>query len=255
MPMKKKIVKKPLTLITHPRPHLDDICGMWLLERFWPKAKKVAHKFVSSTTRDAGNESKIFIGVGRGQFDEHKGDVGESATTLVFSFLKKECPDIRGVELAALSEIIEWVRAEDTGMCDKESKRERSIPAIFRSHFDLHKKKSEELVQFGFTLLDDIFESTKNVVRLQEDWKDRVEFKSEWGKAVALETTAYGADDFAYRQGFTLLVLLNPKNGFRGYRASAHAKADLTKAYETLSRADPSGLVLASLKKVIVVWQ
>ncbi len=230
---------KKITLITHPRPHIDDLCGMWLLARFWPPAKKADFEFISSTTADPGDPRRVWVGVGRGRFDEHKGDIGESAATLVFKFLKTERPDIDAAEMAALEKLVFWVRNEDLALHSDDPYRDFSIPTILRSHYDLHRRDSRELAEFGFKLLDDLYETLQNQVRLERDWQNRYEFEGPWGPAVAIETSAYGADDYAYNHGFKLLVLLDPVRGNRAFRAAANSQVDLTEAYETLKRADP----------------
>ncbi len=237
---KKKIVeKKPLALVTHHRPHIDDICGMWLLARFWKPRSAPVFRFVSSSERGPTDSTELWIGVGRGKFDEHKGDIGESATTLVYQFLLEAEVSFSSVQKAALDGLVRWVRDEDVGLHDAVENRAFSIAAMLRSHFDLHGHDSAVLVEFGFTLLDDIFAAMMNSETLSADWQKRAEFASIWGRAVGVESAAYGVDDFAYQQGFPLLVLLNPVRSFRAYRAAARSSVDLTETYEALKRVEP----------------
>jgi hypothetical protein len=239
MERKKASGKKTLALVTHHRPHIDDICGMWLLARFWRPRSTPTFRFVSSSERDPGDNTEVWVGVGRGQFDEHKGDIGESATTLVYHFLLAEHVIFSPLQKAALDGLVRWVRDEDVGLHDAVENRALSIAAMLRSHFDLHRHDSTALVSFGFTLLDDIFAAMVNSEALVVDWQNRVEFDGAWGRAVAVESAAYGVDDFAYQQGFSLLVLLNPARGFRAYRAAARSTVDLTETYETVKRVEP----------------
>jgi len=83
------------TLITHHNPHLDDICGMWLLERFDPSFKAAKHFYVAANPdvlhkKIPSDANHVPVGVGRGAFDEHKGDINDSAASLVWKFLKKK---------------------------------------------------------------------------------------------------------------------------------------------------------------------
>lgn len=67
-------------LVTHLRPHLDDVCALWLLRRYLPEAKDAEIGFVATNERGGDvhdSADTVHIGVGRGMFDEHKGDVGE----------------------------------------------------------------------------------------------------------------------------------------------------------------------------------
>lgn len=238
MEKKKSFEKKTLALVSHYRPHIDDICGMWLLARFWQPRAEPTFRFVSSSERGPVDDTELWIGVGRGKFDEHKGDIGESATSLVYRFLEQIKSAVSPAQKVALEGLVRWVRDEDVGLHDAVENRAFSIAAILRSHFDLHGNDSRELVCFGFSLLDDIFAAMVNSETVGEDWQRRVEFESLWGRAVAVESAAYGVDDFAYQQGFSLLVLLNPVRGFRAYRAAARSDVDLTATYEVLRRVD-----------------
>src|SRR3989344_3615266 len=105
------------TLITHIRPHLDDICAFWLLRRYEPAAAQAPMEFIATDARGGAvpeDPGAILVGVGRGEFDEHKGDVDDCATTLVLKNLEK-----RGLvpvgDLRAIEKIAGWVLLEDTG--------------------------------------------------------------------------------------------------------------------------------------------
>lgn len=226
-------------IVTHPRPHVDDIAGVWLLRRYLPECGGTKVAFVSSSESDPGKLGEYWVGVGRGRFDEHKGDLGESAATLVLRFVLERRTDLEGAERTALDRLMVWVRDEDMGLHDKDPDREFGIMSVLRSHYDRHGRDSKELLDFGLELVEDVFMSLLNSERLARDWARRVEFESPWGPAVGLETSAYGADDYAYTHGFELLALVNPEKGFRHYRASARSEVDLTEAYMTLERLDP----------------
>jgi len=244
---------KRVTLVTHPRPHTDDIAGFWLFRRYLPECARSPFRFVSSKEKDPGRANEIWVGVGRGRFDEHKGDIGECAATLVYKYVQERRPDLSDAERRALDRLVAWVRDEDTGLHDLDRDREFGVMSILRSYFDAHKHDSKELTRFGLEILDGIFASLLSTERLAEDWERRVEFESPWGRAVGLETAAYGADDYAYTKGYQLLVLVNPERGFRHFRASAKSTADLSEAYETLMRLDPkSDWFLHHSKKLLL---
>ncbi|TAL19292.1 hypothetical protein EPN90_03950 [Patescibacteria group bacterium] len=212
---------------------------MWLLARFWPPAKDAAFDFVSAKERDPGDPARIWVGVGRGKFDEHKGDLGESAASLVFRFIKETRKGLASEELNALTRLVLWIRDEDTGLHDKDRDREWTPAPLLRQYYDLHDADPARLTQFGFEILAATYAELLMREQLVKDWENRLEFESPWGRAVALETAAYGADEYAYQQGFILLVLIDSRRGFRGFRAAPDSNVDLTAAYETLRRADP----------------
>ena len=145
------------TLVTHVRPHLDDICALWLLRKYWhPEAKDAKIEFITTNERGgdvSDDEHRIYVGVGRGMFDEHKGDVGECATTLVFKFLNKREP-FEHVEHRALERIVAWVLEDDTGKLNAVAYREYMIPLVLKGHFENAGRNSHASTELGFTMLD-----------------------------------------------------------------------------------------------------
>ena len=224
-------------LITHVRPHLDDICGMWLLKKYVPAFRTAGLSFVSATMKDPGDPNRVFVGLGRRRFDEHKGDIGESAASLVWIFVRPKVKD--RVTRAALDRLVLWVRDEDRGMHDLEPNQELLPTAQIRAYFDRHGRNSATLASFGFELLEGMYSSFENSVRLDQAWKKRKEFRTRWGRGVALKTAASDVDQYSYKKGAVLLVLHDTRAGFRHYRASAKSRVNLTSTYRLLREIDP----------------
>lgn len=229
-------------LITHPRPHLDDICAIWFIKRFLPGWNDAAVEFASATSPNQEDDDTLMIGIGRGKFDEHKGDVGESATSLVWKHIRSEVPNMDETDRAALDHLSEWVRKADTSTHDPLVLTEHGPwlpPEQLRAYFRLHGSDSGTLTTFGEQLCDLAFTTYKNDVRLERDWEQRQEFDTPWGKGVGLTTDVHGADDYAYSKGFVLMVYVHPKNGHRGYRGAAKSDVDLSATAAALSEREP----------------
>lgn len=229
------------TLITHIRPHLDDICAMWLLKRYLPEAKDAALDFIATNEKGGDvvdNPDFVYVGVGRGQFDEHKGDIGDCATTLVFKYVVVHA-QIDLLEKRALDKIVAWAFQEDTGRLATIPYRAFAVPAIIEGYFDGHDRSSHAVTEFGFAMLDALIVVQRNDVRLDDDWGKRVEFPSRWGKAVAVSSFVRQIDSFAYAQGYPLIVIVNPDRTYHSVRASAMSDVDLSDAYAKLKEIDP----------------
>lgn len=229
------------TLVTHNRPHLDDICGIWLLKRFFPEAKDAAIDFTSTGRRGEKQEDsmdRVLVGVGRGMFDEHKGDLGQCATSLVYAWLKERIAFDDDLA-AALDAIVEWVRLEDTGMLKTVAYRQFTAPVVIRWEYERAGKDSHASTALGMRMLDVMLEIQKNEARLQRDWEKRTEFDSRFGRGVALVTDAMDADTAAYAKGFTLSVTVNPAGTYHNVKAPADSDVDLTDVYEKLKEVDP----------------
>ncbi len=227
-------------LLTHPRPHLDDICGIWLIQKYLPGWADAAVEFLPATTTLHDDADTLMVGIGRGQFDEHKGNVGESATTLVWQHIK-ETADLDELEAAALDLLTEWVRRGDTSEHDAAEMVAHGpwLPSEqLHAYYERHDKDSLALHRFGVELCEDALIRYRNAVLLERDWRTRVEFDTPWGRGVGLTTDASGADDYAYSAGFVLLVYVHPKNGYRGYRATPESGVDLSATHAFLEAKD-----------------
>lgn len=122
-------------IITHIRPHLDDICAAWLLKRYLSDCRDAEIEFIPVDDPNPANEADYYVGVKRGRFDEHKGDVGECAATLVWKHIKQVAPPSDRLEKAAVEKLTDWVRLEDTGLLMKLDLREYAVPTILMYRF------------------------------------------------------------------------------------------------------------------------
>lgn len=230
-------------LITHPRPHLDDICGIWLMKRFMPEWQEAAVDFMSAGSPSVEDADTYMIGIGRGKFDEHKGDVGESATSLVWQHIRGTYgASMDPTRVAALDRLAEWVRQVDTSSHDPAHMAAHAAwlpPEQLRVFYRMHGNDSQALTAFGEEMCDRALAVYESEVRLERDWAGRTEFDTPWGRGVALTTDAHGADDYAYSLGFVLVIYIHPKNGYRGYRAAATSSVDLTATAEIIRGLEP----------------
>jgi len=229
------------TLVTHIRPHLDDICALWLLARHIPGAKDAKIEFVP-TDGNGGprhdDADTICVGVGRGKFDEHKGDIDDCSTTLVYKeVLRVAPPDAR--EQAALKKIVDWVFLADTGKLKGLPQQQFAVPAVFDGYFETHGRDSLAMTMFGFEILDSHLNAQRGEVEVEEAWQSRVEFESPWGLGAGLTSNSRQIDGFAYEHGVAVAVIVNTAGTYHTIRADAKSSADLTGAHAEIMRRDP----------------
>lgn len=229
------------TLVTHIRPHLDDICAMWLLKRFDPEQKEARMEFIT-TDKNGGarrdGADVTCVGVGRGRFDEHKGDVGDCSTTLVYKeILRLHTPEPE--DQAALKKIVDWVLAVDTGKLKGEKWQQFSIPSVFDGYFESNERDSLAMTEFGFQILDSLLVATRGEVGVARDWAERMEFDTPWGRGAALVSDRRQVDGYAYERGYAIVALVNRAGNYHTIRANANSDADLTAAYEALTAREP----------------
>ncbi len=230
------------TLVTHISPHLDDIAAVWLFKKFFPSFKNAKIKFISQSQTDkvADTETKdrIFFGIGKGRFDEHKGDLEDCATSLVWKEIKKEgLAPKDSFEIKAYDEMVQWNFLVDTAKLPPGEFDNYRLDSFIRS-YENSPEDSLRTVKLGCEILDRIMPKLIKKQRGLDEWEKRIEFKSRWGKSVAVE----GADfsrNLAYSKGFMVVAQLSPVDHFIGITASGLSKIDLTPIYAALIKKEP----------------
>ncbi len=108
-----------LRIGTHQRPHLDEVLGYWMLQKFGGKqfpgvetAGLVFGQFDGKSAAQWEAEGALLLGVGGGRFDEHnrpgkERDEAHSSASLVFR-------ELRLYENRALDQIVDYVSRVDT---------------------------------------------------------------------------------------------------------------------------------------------
>lgn len=233
------------TIVTHKNPHLDDVAAIWILQRCIPQWKKARLQFIAADhvghaltdTRDM-----LHIGVGRGMFDEHKGNTKDSATSLVWKYCKKQksCKLTKQQKLA-MDEIVQYVNDEDHGLYFELPHREFMIGSVFTYLPTVTQEGSEGATAFGLSFLEAVFLGLTEKYILMGDWRKRIEFDTPWGKGVGVRTTVSSkvVARVAYSTGYELFVYKNERAGYLSVKAKNNSKVDLSAAYKALKDKEP----------------
>lgn len=152
----------------------------------------------------------VHFGIGRGKYDEHKGDVGMCAGSLVWMDIKESNLTSKDeIELKAYEELVEWNRLIDTGKAPEYEFSEFSVQSFIRP-LDSNAQTSNKALILGEEILDRILEVLKRKQQSIKDWQKRVEFATKFGQTVAISSeTADRA--FCKRMGGDLFIIYNPK--------------------------------------------
>lgn len=228
------------TLVTHINPHLDDIAAIWLFKKFHKEFKDVNLEFISAHEGNQGltdTDEKVHFGVGRGKFDEHKGDLEDCATSLVWKNIKGEnLAPKNEVELKAYEELVEWSRLIDLGRMPLQQFDEFSVQAFIRPH-ESTVISSTEAVVLGEKILDRILSVLKRKQKSLKDWEKKIEFQSRFGKSYAL-FSQYISRDFCQRQKGDLFLMYNPQYKSVQFFTPIR-EIDLSPLFEKLQQLDP----------------
>ena len=228
------------TLVTHINPHLDDIAAIWLFKKFHPQFKDANLEFISAHEGNQGledSEDKVYFGVGRGKFDEHKGDLEDCATSLVWKDIKNQnlTPKDEG-ELKAYEELVEWSRLIDLGRMPLQQFDEYSVQAFIRPKESTAESSTAAIV-LGEKILDRVLSVLKRKQKALKDWEKKVEFQSRFGRAYGL-FSQYISRDFCQRQKGELFLMYNPQWKSVQFFTPIR-EIDLSPLFEKLQQLDP----------------
>ena len=177
----------------------------------------------------------VHFGIGRGKFDEHKGDVGESATSLVWRDIKKAnlAPKIE-LEVKALDELVEWNRLIDTGQAPKYEFSEFSVQSFIRP-LDSKSETSQKAIELGEEILNRILKVLKRKQQAILDFEKRVEFETKFGQTIAISSQTIDRAFCKMREG-DLFLIFNPK--YHSIQYFTPKDLDLEPIYQKLKAAD-----------------
>lgn len=216
------------TLITHINPHLDDICGIWLLKKFHPDFTDAKIEFVSASRDQAiaylrgeakqssgshlggvALEDRVFVGTGGGKFDEHKEGLDTCAGSLVYEYLEEKGFIPAGLTQKALEKLVFWNRLIDTGKAANNQFDEFSIQSFIRTK-DNSSDTSRKSAELGKEILDRVLEVLKRKEQSILDWERAVEFDSKFGRSYAVFSETVDRE-FCREQDGELYLMYDPR--------------------------------------------
>lgn len=239
--MSKKII------VTHIFPDLDAIASVWLLQRFDDSLRTAKLEFVPAGKTFEGqvvdsDPTVIHVDTGMGRFDHHQANERTCAAGQVFNYLKSE-KKISLKYQSAVERLIEIVtqadQFEDFFWEDSTNDRYEFFLQYLMDNLKLSGKLNDtELVYQGMALLDAVLFGLRQKILSEEEIKKGQEFMTVWGKSVAVESQVLFDMKLAHKMGYALAVRKEPETGFVSIKSQPKPELDLTKAYETLQKAD-----------------
>lgn len=237
------------TIVTHLRPHLDEVCALWIIQKYWHEFSHADIAFV--TTSPTGGERwnnvapdsnpfVIYVGVGQGEFDEHKGDVDDSAATLIWKETQARNPHIAKGEKKAIDRIVEYVKQEDMAAFITNDLHQFGIPTIISGLYGVNKKDSYAVYEVGKKIMDALMFEMLKRISAEKDWEGRVEFDTQWGRGAAVISDIPGVERIAFSKGYVLLVSHNKARTYHGMRADPESEVDLTDVAMRVKQREPS---------------
>lgn len=234
------------TIVTHIAPDVDAVTSVWLILRFLPGWGKAgvgfvpAGKTLNNDIVDSDDEI-LHVDTGMGKLDHHQTAEDTCAARRTMEYIAAQTQNFPDEAMEKLVDIVN----------DIDHFREVYYPNPLADFYDLgfvgildgmrllYSNDNQKIVDFSLIALDGIYKTFQNKVwALQEIKEKGVEFKTKWGKGLAIETINDETVRIAQKQGFVLAVRKDPKKGFVRIKALPESKADFSSCYNILKKKD-----------------
>lgn len=242
-------------LVTHQRPHLDEVVSFWLLTTFDPAFAGARYEFIPYFGTPPSGPNVVTIGIGGGPYDEHKmADRHTSATRLVFDDLKQRrlIPG-HGFEEQAIEWLVDYSDEVDRGLhhFNDEAHWPYTFPGLVRAHRE-RTGSDADAIRFGMELVNNLMKEFNDKAKFLKNWERRVEFESPWGKAAGVESDYYFSEVYAFSHGFDIRVQKHISSPVATIKANPQKPADLKPVFEKLNALEPTSWYLHQAKKMII---
>src|SRR3989344_165361 len=264
-------------IVTHLSVDLDAVTSVWLIKRFLPSWDNASYDFVPAGEKLQGRYMRkngviehvyenevIHVDTGMGMLDHHHlEDKNVCAASITLDYVLKENKVLSGQEnkVRALKEMVNVVidndHFQEVYFPNPQSYvHDFSLVAIIDGLKMVYPKDDLTVVEISSTCLDSILRVFENRIAGEQELKDNArEFKTPWGRGIAVETGNDAVMKIAQKQGFVVALRRDPKSGSiriktRPSRRSESTNSarseeieeveiDLTNVYEELKKADP----------------
>lgn len=249
-------------IVTHINPDLDAMTSVWLIKRFWPGWQEAETEFVKGGSRYEGQgyqeyqgekgrgenrdglKKIVHVDVGLGKFDHHQSISRPPAAVLVWKETKKFLPKKKPNQIKALQRLVEVVRQVDIGDFINwvESPTDRyyfNLSAIIDGWKLAYRRKNKERLNWAMICLDGVYQGLLSKIEAEAELKKALEFETQWGKAVAVETKVDQVIEEGEFRGYSLVVRKDPKKGNVRIYGRNDRDVNLTAVWHKLQKADP----------------
>ncbi len=173
--------------------------------------------------------SIIHVDTGHGRFDHHDAaDHNLSATELVRRSVASDEPILR--RIARTVTLLDHALASGGTAPD--------LGALIEGYNALYPQSPEAVAAAMFANFDAWYAHEAKQARLEGAFAQRIEFETEWGLGIAMESDDGGSSRLAYGAGAVLYAYRDGK-GNMGIAAKSRSPVDLTEVLRELKRIDP----------------
>lgn len=270
-------------IVTHTSPDMDAITSVWFIKRYLPGWETADVRFVPAGQRLGnltdekavkltdpieiiGGNEVIHVDTGMGPLDHHQiSDQSLCAASITFDYVLKNMPknSLNPEKLEALKRISAYVVE-----IDHFKEVFRKDPLLNHNNFSIvdildglkyqHPNDDKFYVDFISLCLDALVHDLENLVWAEKEIKEKgIEFETEYGKGLAIETINDTVVKLGQLMGYVIVLRRDPRKGYVRIKtkpASINEKGiDLTLTSERLKKMDPNATWFLHVSKKMLL--
>ncbi|MGA2967649.1 MAG: hypothetical protein ABSD69_00550 [Candidatus Levyibacteriota bacterium] len=271
-------------IVTHTSPDMDAITSVWLIRKFLPGWEDAQLKFVPAGERiggepkgqsfahaieNIGRDEYIQVDTGMGPLDHHQTQsIKICATTRTFDFVKKDLlackPPINPEKLEALERMVNYVLQVDhfQEVFRRDSLADYHDFSIVNILDGLKLERPDQdgyYAHFISECLDALLHDFENKIWAEREIrKNGIEFKTKWGKGLAIESINDSVVKLAQLMGYVIVARRDPRKGYLRIKAKPNQSdsdkgVDLTLLCEKLKKMDPTATWFLHVSKKMLL--
>lgn len=220
-------------IVGHLSPDLDCLAAIWILLRFGGVPNAELQFVPAGETFDRQPSDSvdhiIHVDTGGGRFDHHQRRQQQlCAAELVRRAVAPQ--DIALERLTSQVNLIDHARDRSTEFF--------SIQTLVSGYNALFPNQPHQVAKAMLANLDAWYEQENRQIRLEQAFAQRIEFETQWGLGIAMESVDGGSSRLAFKHG-AILYAYRDTQGWMGVAAQARSEVDLSLVYHSLQHVDP----------------
>jgi hypothetical protein len=235
-------------IVTHFGPDADAICSIWLVKKFFPGFNLAKIIFVPAGTTYKkqtvdGNPDIMHVDTGFGRFDHHQTGDFVCSSKKIFKYLKNNnlLKETEKIVLNRLTDQITQIdHFQQVFWSDPDNDRyDFNLDEILDGLSLIYAGNPVKVVLLGSEIFDAIYKQLQNKVWAEKLIKEEgIIFKTQWGKAIAVNTVNEEVVRLAQKQGFKLVIRKDVNKGYVRIKTWPLKEIDLTGVYNRLVKKD-----------------
>lgn len=225
-------MEQPVIIVGHLSPDLDCLTAIWIMVRYAFSDAEIQFVPAGTTLHNQPPDLDpqiIHVDTGGGRYDHHQ--LAERDICAAELVRRTYAPND-----AALQRMVDHVCAIDNATA-RSDQGFFNITSLISGYNTLYPNHPHHVAAAMMPNLDAWYESEARHLRLQCAFAERLEFETQWGLGIAMESDDGGSSRLAYGHG-AVLYAYRDSRGWMGIAAQARSEVDLSYVYRDLRRID-----------------